>query len=99
MNVMEKARKNFLLKENNLSKYACKSSDAIRLYQKEEDIRPAFFHDTDTIIYSNSYARYMDKTQVYSFNDHDHVTKRMLHVQLVSKIARTIGKCLNLNED
>ena len=92
-------KENLLKKEENLSVYACKSVDAVRLFPKVEDIRPAFFHDTDTIIHSNSYARYMDKTQVYSFLEHDHISKRMLHVQLVSKIARTIGKCLNLNED
>ena len=92
-------KENLLKKEEHLSKYACKSSDAIRLFPKEEDIRPAFFHDTDTIIHSNSYARYMGKTQVYSFKNNDHISRRMLHVQLVSKIARTIGRCLNLNED
>ena len=99
MNTLEIIKENLLKKEDNLSKYACKSSDAIRLNKKEEDIRPAFFHDTDTIIHSNSYARYMGKTQVYSFKDNDHISKRMLHVQLVSKIARTIGRALNLNED
>ena len=92
-------KENLLKKEEGLSKYACKSCDAIRLKSKEEDIRPAFFHDTDTIIHSNSYVRYMGKTQVYSFKKNDHISRRMLHVQLVSKIARTIGRCLNLNED
>ena len=29
----------------------------------------------------------------------DHITHRVLHVQLVSKIARTIGRFLHLNED
>ena len=99
MNTLNIIKENLLKEEESLSKYACKSSDAIRLFPKEEDIRPAFFHDTDTIIHSNSYARYMGKTQVYSFKDNDHISKRMLHVQLVSKIARTIGRCLNLNED
>lgn len=99
MEVLETVKENLLKREENLSKYATKSSEAIRLYPKNEDIRPAFFHDTDTIIHSNSYARYMDKTQVYSFEEHDHISRRMLHVQLVSKIARTIGRCLNLNED
>ena len=92
-------KEELLERENRLSIYATKSKDAIRLKEKEEDIRPAFFHDTDTIIHSNSYARYMDKTQVYSFTEHDHISRRMLHVQLVSKIARTIGRFLNLNED
>lgn len=97
--ILDTIKNNLLTKEEGLSKYATKSYDAIRLKPKKEDIRPPFFHDTDTIIHSNSYARYMDKTQVYSFNNHDHISRRMLHVQLVSKIARTIGRCLNLNED
>ncbi len=99
MEVLDVVKNELLKKEDTLSKYATKSKDAVRLLKKEEDIRPAFFHDTDVIIHSNSYARYMGKTQVYSFLDDDHVSKRMLHVQLVSKIARTIGRCLNLNED
>lgn len=41
----------------------------------------------------------MDKTQVFSFKENDHLTKRMIHVLYVSKIARTIGRALNLNED
>jgi dGTPase len=46
-----------------------------------------------------SYLRYADKTQVFTFNENDHISKRMIHVQLVSKIARTIGRNLGLNED
>ncbi len=97
--MIKEIQKRLLDKEESLSKYACKSKDRIRLIDKEEDVRPAFFHDTDTIIHSQSYSRYLDKTQVFSFNDNDHISKRMIHVQLVSKIARTIGRCLNLNED
>lgn len=55
--------------------------------------------DADRIIYSLSYTRYIDKTQVYSFKDNDHISKRIVHVQLVSKIARAIGRCLRLNTD
>lgn len=99
--MLEKVKSNFLLKEKNLSKYATRSGDAIRL--KEEDlvneIRTSFYHDTDRIIHSMSYTRYMNKTQVFSFNTNDHISKRIIHVQLVSKIARTIGRSLNLNED
>lgn len=92
-------KENLLKREEGLSSFATKSKDAVRLVEKEEDIRPAFFHDIDTIIHSTSYTRYIDKTQVFSFLDNDNISKRMLHVQLVSKIARTIGRCLNLNED
>ena len=41
----------------------------------------------------------MDKTQVFSFNENDNISKRMTHVQMVSKIGRTIGRALCLNED
>ena len=92
------AKKN-LLKEDNLSKYACLNSDAIRVNEEKDDIRPEFFHDIDRIIHSHSYTRYLDKTQVFTKSGNDHVTRRSTHVQFVSKIARTIGRSLGLNED
>ena len=99
MNNYLKAKENFLRKEKELSKYATKSSEAIRFKEEKEDIRPPYFHDIDRIIHSLSYTRYLNKTQVYTFNSNDHVSRRITHVQLVSKIARTIGRALNLNED
>ena len=99
MGSFEKAKENFLSKEKSLSKYATRSSDAIRFKEENEDIRPPFFHDIDRIIHSLSYTRYLNKTQVYTLNSNDHVSRRITHVQLVSKIARTIGRALNLNED
>lgn len=83
----------------NLGTYATKDVDAFRLNEEENDIRTPFFRDIDRILYTLSYTRYMDKTQVFSFNENDHICKRMIHVQFVSKIARTIGRALNLNED
>ncbi len=50
-------------------------------------------------MHSKAYSRYIDKTQVFFLIDNDHITHRVLHVQLVSKIARTIGRALGLNED
>lgn len=85
--------------ESLLSQYACKSECGIKLNEEELDIRPIFFRDIDKIIHSQSYTRYIDKTQVYSFIENDHITHRVLHVQLVSKVARTIGRALKLNED
>ena len=99
MNYLEQAKQNFLSKEENLSEYATKSKDAIRLKKLEEDLRPNYFRDIDRIIHSLSYTRYADKTQVFSYKENDHISKRMIHVQLVSKVARTIGRALNLNED
>ena len=62
----KKIKDNFLNKEKYLSCYATKSSDAIRLKEEKEDIRPPYFHDIDRIIHALSYSRYMDKTQVFS---------------------------------
>lgn len=91
--------KNMTIKNNYLSKYACKDSEAIYLKPIKEDIRTPFYRDIDKIIYSLSFNRYSDKTQVFSFKENDHLSKRMIHVQYVSKIARTIGRALGLNED
>ena len=99
MAVLEKAKRNMLLREECLSEYACKSENGILIREDKEDIRPIFFRDIDRIIHSLGYTRYIDKTQVFSFTKNDHITHRVLHVQLVSKIARTIGRSLKLNED
>lgn len=99
MNTIEIAKQNFLMKEQNLSKYATKSTESIRFSELTDDIRPSFFRDIDRIIHSLSYSRYIDKTQVFPHEENDHISRRMIHVQLVSKVARTIGRALNLNED
>ena len=99
MKNLEKARENMISREMLLSEFACKSKSGILLREDKEDMRPIFFRDIDRIIHSLGYTRYIDKTQVFSFAKNDHITHRVLHVQLVSKIARTIGRSLNLNED
>lgn len=89
--------------EDYLSPYACKSSDAIRMkresWKNEFNVRNDFSRDADRILHSTAYTRYMDKTQVFSLFNNDLITHRGLHVQFVSKIARTIGRALKLNED
>ena len=77
--------------------------DILRRREKASDRatlwRPAFVHDIDKIIHCPYYNRYSDKTQVFSLIKNDDITRRSLHVQLVSRIARTIGAALNLNLD
>lgn len=92
-------KSNFLKIEDTYSPNATKSSEAVRFHPIDDDIRAPFFRDVDRIIHALSYTRYADKTQVYSFKQNDHISERMLHVQLVSKVARTIGRALNLNCD
>lgn len=83
--------------------YAFKDSDCIRRKKRDSDtanvVRTPFIRDIDKILHCPYYNRYTDKTQVFSFYRNDDITRRALHVQLVSRIARTIGKCLNLNLD
>lgn len=59
--------------------------------------RPAFVRDTEKILNCPFYNRYADKTQVFSFYKNDDISRRSLHVQLVSRIARNIGSMLGLN--
>jgi dGTPase len=63
------------------------------------DLRTPYAIDCDRILYSKAYSRYIDKTQVFYLLKNDHITHRVLHVQLVSRIARTIGQKLGLNLD
>jgi len=83
-----------------LSRAATKSSDGLRRFAEENAAyRQQFALDADRILYSRAYSRYIDKTQVFSLIANDHITHRVLHVQLVARIARTIGRFLHLNED
>lgn len=82
--------------------FAANGANAIRRnpnFDKESVWRPAYVRDVDKIMHSPYYNRYTDKTQVFSFYKNDDITRRALHVQLVSRIARSIGSVLNLNLD
>jgi dGTPase len=83
-----------------LSPVATKSPDGLRRFTEDSAAyRQQFSLDADRILYSRAYSRYIDKTQVFSLVANDHITHRVLHVQLVARIARTIGRFLRLNED
>lgn len=62
-------------------------------------LRPAYLRDAEKIMHSLYYNRYSDKTQVFSFYRNDDISRRSYHVQLVSRIARSIGSLLNLDLD
>ena len=88
--------------ERFLSPQAAYSKDAVRRFPDEgidTGHRQNYAADSDRILHSLAYTRYIDKTQVFYLVDNDHITHRVLHVQLVSKISRTIGRFLGLNED
>ena len=82
--------------------YRAKDEDAIRRKQdwdRNKLLRPAYIRDCEKIMHTPYYNRYADKTQVFSFYKNDDISRRALHVQLVSRIARNIGGLLGLNVD
>jgi len=91
-----------LREKKNLCSLACFSQTAQRRHTEkftENEYRQSFSADSDRILNSLAFTRYIDKTQVFSLINNDHLTHRVIHVQLVSRIARTIGRYLGLNED
>ena len=61
--------------------------------------RPPYVKDCEKIMHCPYYNRYSDKTQVFSFYKNDDITRRSLHVQIVSRIARNISTLLGLDTD
>ncbi len=91
-----------LREKDRLCALACSSDQAIRRKPEPlatDDYRQGFSTDADRILNSLAFTRYIDKTQVFSLIKNDHLTHRVIHVQLLSRIARTIGRYLGLNED
>ncbi len=97
-----KIRENLENRERlNLSPYATLSMNSQGREVDEEpcDIRPCFQRDRDRILYSKSFRRLKDKTQVFLTPDGDHYRTRMTHTLEVAQNARTIARALRLNED
>ncbi len=87
--------------EEILSPYATLSSRSEGRDREEDpcDLRPCFQRDRDRILYSKSFRRLKDKTQVFLTPDGDHYRTRMTHTLEVAQNARTIARALRLNED
>lgn len=82
---------------------ATRDDQAVRRNESDRDrdsaLRPAFVRDAEKIMHMPSYNRLAGKTQVFSFRENDDLTRRGLHVQLVARVARDIGRALGLNLD
>ena len=78
-----------------------RDEDVVRRERNPHDdatlLRSAFARDIDKIVNIPAYNRYAGKTQVFSLVENDDICRRGLHVQLVSRIARNIGRLLGLN--
>ena len=88
-------------RESALSLYAAKSRLSRGRLKAEEPcpLRTSFQRDRDRIIHSKAFRRLKHKTQVFIAPSGDHYVTRLTHTLEVSQIARTISRCLNLNED
>jgi dGTPase len=67
--------------------------------EPESEVRTCFQRDVDRIIHSKSFRRLMHKTQVFLQPEGDHYRTRLTHTIEVTRIARTIARALELNED
>ncbi len=82
--------------------YGTPNADAVRCDDKRDKatlIRPPFVRDAEKILNLPLYGRLQDKTQVLSLYHNDDISRRLLHVQFVSRIARDISAALGLNTD
>lgn len=84
-----------------LSPYAKKSAESLGRAKPETpcSMRTDFQRDRDRIIYSKAFLRLKNKTQVFFAPDGDHYMSRLTHTLDVSQIARSLARCLSLNED
>lgn len=89
------------LEELIIGQYGVKSKDSRgRLHPDDQsDTRTCFQRDVDRIIHSKSFRRLKHKTQVFLRPEGDHYRTRLTHTLEVTRIARTIARALDLNED
>ncbi|HDD35383.1 MAG TPA: deoxyguanosinetriphosphate triphosphohydrolase [Candidatus Desulfofervidus auxilii] len=84
-----------------LSPYATISANSKGRLRPEPEcpLRTAFQRDRDRIIHCKAFRRLKHKTQVFLSPTGDHYRTRLTHTLEVAQIARTIARCLGLNED
>jgi len=81
------------------NEFAAIGTKGRKIQQAPDDFRTEFQRDVHRIIYSQSFRRLRHKAQVFYFPQNDHVSTRMDHVRFVASAARTVARCLGLNED
>lgn len=93
--------KTYAIEQAFLSPYASKSNQTKGRERDEEPcpMRTDYQRDRDRIIYSKSFVRLKNKTQVFFSPEGDHYITRLTHTLDVSQIARSLARALSLNED
>ena len=70
-----------------------------RRAEEEDPVRTCFQRDADRITHSKAFRRLKHKTQVFLQPEGDHYRTRLTHTLEVTRLARTVGRALRLNED
>lgn len=89
------------IERQTLSRYATlsQSTRGRRRPEDEDPIRPCYQRDRDRIIHCKAFRRLKQKTQVFLSPEGDHYRTRLTHTLEVAQVARTLARCLQLNED
>ncbi len=87
--------------ESSLAPYAVRSSATRgrRHPHGHHPFRRPFQRDRDRVIHSRAFRRLDGKTQVFLNGTGDHYRTRLTHTIEVAAIARTLARCLGVNED